>query len=89
MKTKVNVRDKQNIVDSLIAEGYPEDKLDSFIKSVKLEFMAYAKLMYWEIRKKTPPQLITVYLVDKDDDENPSMTVAFLPQKNGKTVFPR
>ena len=34
MKIKVNVKDKQNVVDSLKKEGYPEAKLDTFIKTL-------------------------------------------------------
>ena len=82
MKIKVNVKDKQNVVDTLMAEGYPETKLNSFVKTIKLGFMAYANLVYWEILKKTPPQLITVNLVRKECDENPSMTVSFLSRKS-------
>jgi hypothetical protein len=82
MNIKVNVSDKQNVVESLKEEGYSEAKLDSFVKTQKLRFMAYANLVYWEILKKTPPQLITVNLVKKEDDENPSMTASFLSQKS-------
>lgn len=81
MKIKVNVRDKQNVVDSLKTEGYPDAKLNSFIKTTQLEFMAYANLVYLEILKKTPPQLITVNLV-KEGDENPFMAVSFLSKKS-------
>lgn len=82
MNIKVNVRDKQNVVESLKKEGYSEAALDSFIKNQKLRFMAYANLVYWEILKKTPPQLITVNLVKKESDENQFMTVSFLSQKS-------
>ena len=82
MKTKVNVRDKQNVLDSLKAEGYPETKLDSFINSTKLEFMAYANLVYREILRKTPPQLITVNLVNQEGDGKPSMAVTFLSRRS-------
>ena len=82
MKIKVNVRDKQNVVDTLKAEGYPEAKLDSFINTVKLGFMSYANLAYREILRKTPPQLITVNLVKQEGDENQSMTVTFLPHRS-------
>lgn len=82
MKIKVNVRDKQNVVDSLKTEGYPEAKLSSFIKTIKLEFIAYANLVYWEILKKTPPQLITVNLVKEENNDSPSMTVSFLSRKS-------
>lgn len=78
MKIKVNVRDKQNVVDSLKKEGYPEAQLDSFIKTIKLRFSAYANLAYGEILKKTPPQLITVNLVKKEGDEKQFATVSFL-----------
>jgi hypothetical protein len=82
MKIKVNVRDKQKVVDTLKAEGYPEATLNSFIKTIKLEFMAYANLAYLEILRKTPPQLITVNLVNKESDENQFMTISFLSQKS-------
>ena len=82
MKTKVNVRDKQNVVNSLKAEGYPETKLDSFINTTKLEFMAYANLVYWEILRKTPPQLITVNLVIQEGNGKQSMSVTFLSRKS-------
>lgn len=80
MKIKVNVRDKQKVLDALKAEGYSEAKLNSFINSTKLEFMAYANLVYWEILKKDPPQLITVNLVKKDDNADQFMAVSFLPR---------
>lgn len=82
MKIKVNVRDKQNVVDALKAEGYPEATLNSFIKTIKLEFTAYANLVYWEILKKEPPQLITVNMVKKECDENQFMSVFFLSRKS-------
>lgn len=82
MKIKVNVRDKQNVVNSLKAEGYPETKLDSFINTVKLGFMSYANLAYLEILRKTPPQLITVNLVKQEDDESQPMTVTFLSHRS-------
>lgn len=82
MKTKVNVKDKQNVINSLKAEGYLETKLNSFIKTVKLEFMAYANLVYLTILKKEPPQLITVNLVQMKGDENQSKTVNFLSQRS-------
>jgi len=81
METKINVKDRQNVINSLKAEGYLETKLNSFIKTVKLEFMAYANLVYLTILKKETPQLITVNLV-KEGNENPSMTVSFLSQKS-------
>ena len=40
--------------------------------------MAYANMVYGEILKKTPPQLITVNLVKKEGDENQFATVSFL-----------
>ena len=82
MKIKVNVRDKQNVVDALKAEGYPEAKLNSFIKTIQLEFMAYANLVYLEILQKEPPQLITVNLVKKESDANQFMAISFLSQKS-------
>ena len=82
MKTKVNVRDKQKVLDALKAEGYSEAKLNSFINSTKLEFMAYANLVYWEILKKDPPQLITVNLVKKDDNADQFIAVSFLSRKS-------
>lgn len=82
MKIKVNVRDKQKVLDALKAEGYSEAKLNTFINSTKLEFMAYANLMYWEILKKDPPQLITVNLVKKNDNANQFMAVSFLSRKS-------
>lgn len=89
MKLKVNVRDKQNVVDSLKKEGYPEAKLDSFIKLIKLRFMAYANMVYGEILKKTPPQLITVNLVKKEGDDNQFKTVSFLSRtsSNDHIIF--
>ena len=88
MKIKVNVRDKQNTIDSLQAEGYTETELNSFVNIVKLEFIAYAKLVYWEMLKKEPPQLITVNLINKDDD-NLFGAVSFLSRKssNDRLLF--
>ena len=82
MKIKVNIRDKQNVVESLKAEGYPEAKINSFLKTTELKFVAYANLMYLEILKKVPPQLITVNLVQKESDVNMSKTAAFLIKKS-------
>ena len=82
MKIKVNVRDKQNVLESFKAEGYFEARINSFIDTVKLGFMAYANLAYLEILRKTPPQLITVNLVKQENDENQSMTVTFLPHRS-------
>lgn len=82
MKIKVNIRDKQNVVESLKAEGYPENQINSFLKTTELKFVAYANLMYLEILKKVPPQLITVNLVQKESDVNMSKTAAFLIRKS-------
>lgn len=82
MKIKVNIRDKQNVVESLKAEGYPEAKINSFLKTTELKFVAYANLMYLEILKKIPPQLITVNLVQKESDMNMSKTASFLTRKS-------
>lgn len=82
MKIKVNIRDKQNVIESLKAEGYPEAKINSFLKTTELKFVAYANLMYLEILKKVPPQLITVNLVQKESDVNMTKTASFLTRKS-------
>lgn len=81
-KIKVNIRDKQNVIESLKAEGYPEAKINSFLKTTELKFVAYANLMYLEILKKVPPQLITVNLVQKESDVNMTKTASFLTRKS-------
>ena len=82
MKIKVNIRDKQNVIESLKAEGYPEAKINSFLKTTELKFVAYANLMYLEILNKVPPHLITVNLVQKESDVNMTKTASFLTRKS-------
>lgn len=82
MKIKVIIKDKQHVAETLKTEGYQEDKLNSCFQTIKLECMAYANLVYWEILKKEPPQLITVNLVHQENDEKQPKAVAFLSQKS-------
>lgn len=82
MKTKVNVRDKQNVVDALKAEGYSETELNAFIKIIAHRFMAYTKMVYGDLLKKKPPQLITVNLIKVEDDTDQRTTVSFLSYKS-------